>query len=345
MTPSADRPSDLHPESALRRRMMVGTLGLAVALLAVKVVAWRLTGSQALFSDALESVVNVITGGFGLFSVWLATRPPDASHPYGHGRIEFFAAGLQGAMILIAALGIFREAVPGLWHPPTLQRLNLGLLLSVAAGVANGGVGLLLIRRGRRMQSATMAGEGQHLLTDTMTTIGVIAGLLLVRITGIAVIDPIAAILVGLLIVHSGLRLLREAADRLMDRADPVLLDKIVQILAAHRRADWIEAHQLRSWTSGDRVHVDVHMTFPRYWDLDTMHDAQREIFGLLRGELARPLELLVHPDPCRPTQCGLCRVAECSVRAAAFAQEPEWDLETLTGGPHGRKADLLPKW
>ncbi|MFN7966387.1 MAG: cation diffusion facilitator family transporter [Acidobacteriota bacterium] len=345
MASSNDRVFELHPESGLRRRMMGGTLALAIALLVVKVVAWRLTGSQALFSDALESVVNVITGAFGLFSVWLATRPPDATHPYGHGRIEFFAAGLQGAMILLAALGIFREAIPGLWDPPNLQRLNLGLLLSVVAGLANGGVGLLLIQRGRRMRSPTMAGEGQHLLTDTITTLGVIVGLLLVRVTGIAVIDPIAAIVVGLLIVRTGVNLLHEASDRLMDRADPVLLNEIVRILSVHRRDAWIEAHQLRAWTSGDRVHVDLHITLPRYWDLETTHDVQRQMFNMLRGELTRPIELMVHPDPCRPTQCEMCRVDACPVRAAAFTQGSGWDLDSLIGGPHGRTADPLPKW
>lgn len=324
---------------------MGGILLLALALLVLKVLAWRITGSQALLSDALESVVNVITGGFGLFSIWLATRPPDDSHPYGHGRVEFFAAGLQGAMILMASLGILREAIPAFLHPRALQQLDAGLLLSATAGVSNGLVGLYLVRRGRRQSSATLAGEGQHLLTDTVTTAGVILGLLLVRLTGWLVIDPIAATLVALSIAWSGFGLLRESADRLMDRADPVLLREIVAGLGDGRPPEWIEAHQLRAWSSGERVHVDVHLTMPRYWELSATHDAQRAMFHRLRARLGRPLELLVHLDPCQPSQCGLCSVEDCPLRATEVQTPAQWDVAALTGGPSGRQADPLPRW
>lgn len=324
---------------------MFGTFLLALGLLVIKGFAWRLTGSQALFSDALESVVNVLTGAFGLFSVWLATRPPDESHPYGHGRVEFFAAGLQGAMILVAAVAILREAIPSLFVPPQLRALNLGLLLSVISALANGAAGWFLIRRGRRMRSLTMSGEGRHLLADTITTVGVIGGLLAVRVTGVARLDPIAAILVALLVARSGLGLLRESADRLMDRADPTLLQEIASALASERRPGWVEVHQLRAWSGGERVNIDLHLTLPRYWELERTHDEQRRLREQLRERLARPLELLVHVDPCRPTQCALCRVEDCPVRAASFESEPLWDVTILTAGPKGRAAEPVSRW
>ncbi len=318
-----------------KQLVMRGVLALALILLGLKMTAWWLTGSQAVFSDAAESVINLITGAFGLFSISLAAKPPDRDHPYGHGKIEFFAAGLSGALILAAAAGILREAVPALRHPESVNRLGLGLLLSAAAGLANCFAGAYLMRRGRRSSNMTLVGEGKHLLADTVTTAGVIVGLVAVRLTGWLVLDPIVACLVSVYIAWSGLGLLKEAAARLMDEADPVLLRHLAEALQQVRRPEWIEIHQLRAWVSGDRPHIDFHLTVPRTWNLRRAHDSQDELARALLAQLGIDGEALVHADPCTEDLCSSCSVQDCAVRSEPFSgTEHSWTLPSMVS--HG---------
>ncbi len=331
-----------HPAAlAERRRIMTFVLCLGVALMVLKAAAFWVTGSRALLSDALESVVNVVTGGFGLFSVWLAGRPPDETHPYGHGKVEFFAAGLQGTMILLAAIGIVRESIPMFLDPKPIPAIETGLLLAGIAGVINGVVGAFLIRRGRRVHSATLAGEGHHLLTDTITTAGVAVGLVLVRVTGNTIFDPIAACLVALSIGWSGIVLLREAGSRLMDSSDDELLAGISRALeCAPRRPEWIEIHLMRAWRSGEFVHIDFHLTFPRTWSMSSVHASQLEMLQLLIRTLGRPGDVMIHPDPCTPALCASCQVTTCRERSAAFVRAQSFELDKLTAGPAGLEVD-----
>ncbi len=324
----------------LRRRMMTAVLVLSFGVLAVKVAAWWWTGSQALLSDALESVANVVTGGFALFSVVLAGRPPDRSHPYGHGKVEHFAAGLEGALILVAAVGIVREAAPRLLDPQPIANLGLGATLSTCAAALNGVAGVLLVRYGRRSGSATFGAEGRHLLSDTITTAGVLAGLGLVHATGWLVLDPLAACVVAASVAWSGIGLLRESASRLMDRADAALLAEIVRALESVRRPEWIEAHLLRAWRSGEFVHIDFHLTLPRYWTMDRIHASQHELLRVLLPALGRPGEILVHPDPCVASLCPGCRVEPCPVRTAPCGAAAAWSVDRITGGPLGHDED-----
>ncbi len=336
-------PTPFAPEAvARRRRLMLVSLGIALALFLVKGAGWWLTGSRGLLSDALESIVNVVTAAFATWSVSLAGRPPDRAHPYGHGKVEFFAAGLEGALILVAAAGIFREAIPALLHPEAVHRLGWGLLLAAFAAAVNLVAGSIFVRVGRRQSSATLVGEGHHLLADTLTTVGVIAGLLLVRLTGNPVFDPLAALLVGAWITWTGFGLLRESAARLMDRADPEILGQVARVLAREARENpwWIEAHLLRAWVSGEFVHVDFHLTMPRWWTLEEVHEAQHRMLPLIIRELGRPGEVLIHPDPCEPSLCRMCRVEPCPERAANQVDAVDWSLENLLSGPAERAQD-----
>lgn len=336
-------PSPFAPEAVARRqRLMVLSLGIALALVVVKGAGWWLTGSRGLLSDALESIVNVVTAAFGTWSVSLAGRPPDRAHPYGHGKVEFFAAGLEGALILVAAAGIFREAIPALLHPRPVERMGWGLGLAALAAAVNLAAGTLFVRVGKRQSSATLVGEGHHLLADTLTTVGVIGGLVLVRLTGNPVFDPLAALLVGAWIAWTGFGLLRESAARLMDRADPEILGQVARVLQREARENpwWIEAHLLRAWVSGEFVHVDFHLTMPRWWTLDQVHEAQHRMLPLIIRELGRPGEVLIHPDPCEPSLCRMCRVDPCPRRAANQVDEADWSLDKLLSGPAERPQD-----
>ncbi|HHN74459.1 MAG TPA: cation transporter [Acidobacteria bacterium] len=320
--------------------VMLAVLVLAVLIGGIKVVAWWLTSSHALLSDAAESLVNVLTGAFGLFSVAYAARPADSSHPYGHGRIEFFSAGLAGVMILLAAAGIARESIPALLDPHPLSNLGTGLGLAVVAALANLLIGCFLIVRGRRRGSLTLVGEGRHLLADTVTTAGVVVGLLLVKVTGAAILDPLAACLVALIIAYNGVQLLREAGGRLMDRQDPRLIARIAQALGRLRRDEWIDIHLLRAWSSGDYVHIDFHLTLPRYWELERVHEAQQELSARLIEELAAPGEVLVHPDPCGANLCSSCRVDPCPLRGDRHCRDAPWSARALALPRHGDETD-----
>lgn len=333
------------PRRGPRAQLILGSiLGIGVMVLAIKAVAWWLTGSQALGSDALESVVNIFTGLFALFSVRVAARPPDASHPYGHGRIEFFSAGLAGALVLLAGAGILREAIPALWSPQPLRHLDKGLVLAVIATMANVGAGAYLLRRGRRSESLALVGEGKHLLADAFTTGGIVLGLLLVLLTGWRVLDPALACLVAISIVWSGVTLLKEAADRLMDRADPRLLEEIARALEAVRRPEWIEVHLLRAWTSGNYLHIDFHLSLPRYWKLEQVHEAQQELAADLICQLGRSGEIMIHPDPCSETLCGRCHIEDCPVRESPFEGSRRWTGQRLVLTREGEEEDPCRK-
>lgn len=314
-------------------RLRAGTIAFAgsIAILAAKLAAWVLTGSTAVLSDALESFVNVAAGAILLVSLRLAAQPADQNHPYGHGKIEFFSAGVEATLIAVAALLICSEAIQALTAGPALRELDVGLALITAATAANAGLGAHLIRVGRRAGSMALVADGRHLLTDVVTSAGVIAGLLLVRVTGIALFDPLVALAVAAHILWIAFGLAREAVGGLMDEADPALLGDLVTALE-RRRSPWcIDAHGLRAWRSGSVEHVDLHMVVPRFYDADQLHEISGEVEETLLAGSGRPGEAIVHFDPCRPRHCAGCTMEACPVRAAAFAARRPLTLERAT--------------
>ena len=315
------------------RSVMALTFVLGALLMGLKFGAYALTGSSAIFSDALESIINVAASGFALYSVFLSTRPPDANHPYGHGKIEYFSAGFEGALIVLAALVIFVQAVPRFFDPRPLTLLDQGAGLLALTAVVNLGLALALMRRGKRTHSLAMAAEGKHLLTDVLTTLGVIVGLLLVRHTGLTWIDPAMACLVAANIVYTGYQLVRESMARLMDEADPRLLEHIVDVLNTHRRSDWIHLHRLRARRYGQQVHVDLHMMLPRSYSLQQAHDVVEEIEGVLRENLGPEAEIIVHADPCSDPWCPVCARQGCNQRCAPGEDLPPPLTNGDTGG------------
>jgi len=314
-------------------RLRAGRIAFAgsIVILAAKLAAWMLTGSTAVLSDALESFVNVAAGAILLASLYLSAQPADKNHPYGHGKVEFFSAGVEGTLIAIAALLIGIEAIRALVEGPSLRKLDLGLALVTAATIGNAAIGLYLIRVGKRAHSLALVADGRHLLTDVVTSVGVVIGLFLVRVTGIAVLDPIVALAVASQILVTAFRLAREAVRGLMDEADPVALGEMVTALE-QRRPPWcIDAHSLRAWRSGPIEHVDLHLVVPRYFDADRLHEVDRHTEDLLLGASGRPGEVIVHFDPCRPRHCGGCAMEECPVRVTAFVERRPLTLERAT--------------
>ncbi len=297
--------------------MFLGKLGL-----------YNLTRSTALFSDALESLVNVAAGSLLLYTLVVASRPADRDHPYGHGKVEFFSAGAEGALVAMAAVLILVESVSELLRGPELHRLDVGLVGLVGLSGVNALLAVHLIRTGRSTDSAALVADGRHVMTDVVTSAGVVVGLAAVWATGWVVLDPIVAILVGLQILRTGWGLLRGAVGGLMDEADESLLAPICSALEARRGPGWIDVHSLRSWRSGAVQHTDLHLVVPRFFDADRLHGINEEVRHAVLAGAGRPGDVMVHFDPCRPRHCRGCDLLECPKREVAFAGRRHVELE-----------------
>lgn len=334
-------------EKRLQVRAIGASLAVAAALLAAKFYVYRITGSSAVFSDAVESIINVVAAAFAMGSILLAAKPPDEDHPYGHGKVEYFSAGFEGALILLAAVGIFRVGMDGLMNPRPLPRLDFGLLLLVGTSLVNLLLGLGLIRVGRQTRSLALVADGKHVLTDVYTSAGVVAGLLAVRWTGWYWLDGALAILVGLNIVWSGVGLVRQSVDRLMDASDPDLLAEIAGRINQFRRPAWIDVHQLRAWHAGRMVFVDLHLILHRSMPLHRAHAESEILAGRIRDHFGGMVEVLVHLDPCDPDDCPVCPDPGCEVRTAPYRKREDWDTRRLTAPPGSRpksRTEFRPK-
>ncbi len=312
------------------------SLGVAVALLAVKSLAWLLTGSAAILSDALESIINVVAAGFAVVSVSVAETPPDEGHPYGHGNIEYYAAWLEGMLILLASLGIFWESWDKIFHPQPMPRLGIGIVLLLGASAVNWWLGLRLLRQGRRSGSLTLEADGKHVLTDVYTSAGVIVGLGLVWVTGWLWLDGLVACLVGVNIAWAGVGLVRRSVSGFMIESDPELLEGICAVLRENRHPSWIDIHRLRVIKAGRQIHVDLHLILPREMSLAEAHDQVEAMEGLLRSRLGQSADVMIHADPCSDARCEVCDADPCDLRSADATATPVWCPAT-TGDP-GRK-------
>ena len=320
----------------LKRRLIAisASLAIGLGLMAVKFFAFWLTGSAAILSDALESIINVVAASFALGSVIFAAKSPDPTHPYGHGKIEFFSAGFEGALIIAAAAGIFYQAWPRLLHPQGIPRLESGLALILGAALVNLALGLSLVMVGKRTHSLILIADGKHVLTDVYTTGGVLVGLLAVKFTGANWLDGAVAILMGLNILVTGVRLMRQACAGLMDTSDPGLLEEISRVIARHRKDIWIDLHQLRARRAGSRVLIDFHLILPRDLLLEESHREIKELERILSGHFAGQADILIHADPCEEPECPICGYDPCEHRRADTTMQRLWRHEVITHGP-----------
>ena len=274
-------------------------LSIAAALVTItlKTVAWQLTGSVGLLSDAAESVVNLVAAVAVLIALRVAAMPADKNHHFGHAKAEYFSAALEGMMIFVAALVILYTSVDRFLHPRPIENVGIGLAVSVLASVVNGVVAVILLRAGRQYRSLTLTADGKHLLTDVWTSAGVIVGVLVVALTGIQRLDPVIAFLVGLNIIWTGWKLIRESTEGLMD----VALSKeenrsIAEILARFVSKD-VHFHALRTRVSGHHRFAEVHVLVPGQWSVQRGHDLVEEVEAAIHEEFA-DLSITCHLEP-----------------------------------------------
>jgi len=284
----------------------------------------------AILTDALESIVNVAAGFVGLYSLYVAAKPRDADHPYGHGKAEFLSAAVEGTLIGIAGVVILYKAVLSLVHPVQLSKIDTGIWLVAVTALVNFLVGIYCVRVGKRNQSIALQASGKHLQTDTFSTVGIIAGLVLLYFTGKGWIDGVVAIIFGGFIIFTGYRILRSSIAGIMDEADIGLLKHMVEVLDRNKQENWVDLHNLRVIKYGGQLHVDCHLTVPWYLNVHEAHAEIDKLASLIKNEFGSSIELFVHSDGCLYFQCNICSKHDCHVRQKPFEHRIPWSTKNL---------------
>jgi len=278
-------------------RIAIGSIFVGLLVLALKTVAWWVTGSVALYSDALESIVNVAASLVALLAIRVARMPADENHPYGHEKAEFFAAVIEGVLIVLAALSILREAWLAFQAPRAMDMPWLGLGVNAIATVLNAGWGLLLIRRGKHLRSMALEADGRHLMADVVTSAGVALGLVLATLTGYWLLDPALAALTAAHVLWSGMRMIRESVSGLMDAAPDAATVTRVRELVAEHAVGALEAHDLRMRHAGRLTFLDFHLVVPGTMTVAESHAICDRIEAALRKEMEY-LKTTIHVEP-----------------------------------------------
>jgi cation diffusion facilitator family transporter len=305
---------------------------VSVLLLVVKFYSFYITNSTAILTDALESIVNVVAAGFATYSIFLASRPRDDNHPYGHGKIEFFSAGVEGTLIILAGVFICYQSIYNLFFPNDLEKLVEGVLLVTFAGTVNGVLGYFLQRKGKSLNSLTLEASGRHLITDTLTSFLLVFGVLIIYLTGYEFLDSVIAILFSFYIMYAGYGLVRRSVAGLMDEADPRAVEATVKVINQNRKNTWIDIHNMRVQQYGGDRHIDLHLTLPYYIDLKQVHDEVEQLEKVLEDDWKGDMEVFVHSDPCIPEKCcHYCQITDCPVRKVPLDTKIEWTASNMS--------------
>jgi cation diffusion facilitator family transporter len=320
-----------HLSQKTRLRVVILSITAGLLILGLKYWAYRVSGSTALLSDAIESVVNVVAAVFALGAVIFADKPADREHPYGHGKIEHFSAAFEGGLISLAAAIIGWEALDALWHGPTLKNVGMGLTINFIAGLMNGLLGLFLITMGRRQRSKAIEADGHHVLSDFWTTLGIAAGLLAVKFTGLRWLDPVMALGVAGLLAWTGFKLVHSSSQALLDMEDPQLLERLIEVINGERPAGIIAVHELRTLRSGRYSHVDIHLVVPEFYTTLQAHELVETFSKKVIEDTALEGEFQTHVDPCLQAWCCSCRVEACPIRQEPFAADAPITIDIAT--------------
>lgn len=322
-------------------QMKVAIVG--IVLFVAKLIAWHLTNSDAVFSDAMESIVNIIAAFMGLYSLYLAAKPRDEDHPYGHGKVEFISSGVEGGLIIFAGIIIIVEAIDSLLHGNEPKQLDWGILIIAATAAINYLLGYISVKKGKKENSLVLISSGQHLQSDTLTTVGVVVSLVLVYLTDIFWIDALVALLFGAYIIFVGYKIIRTSLSGIMDEADMGMLQRLAEFLNQNRKPEWIDVHNMKIQQYGSRLHIDAHLTLPWYFELRQAHEEMEEMMTLISKNTDRSIEFNFHMDDCKPFSCEICQISSCGVRQRAFERKIEWNQKTISQTEkHNFNPDLL---
>ncbi|MGZ3944137.1 MAG: cation diffusion facilitator family transporter [Mucilaginibacter sp.] len=311
------------------KRIILISLVTGTILMMAKFGAYFITSSNFVLTDATESIVNILASSFAFFSIYLSSQPRDENHPYGHGKVEFFSVFIEGALIGLAGVVIIFKSAYNVFYPHEIGNLVSGAIIIGATGAINGSLGYYMVARGKKLRSITIEADGKHLLTDMVTSFGLVVGLLLIHFTRIIVLDSVLSIAVGIYIVYTGYKLLRKSVSGLMDEADFSIVTEVIAVLNDKRRDAWIDIHNFRAQKYGDELHIDCHLTLPNYFDLNQVHMEVKLVDQLINNEVTRT-ELFIHTDPCVPQCCYYCSMPNCPIRSSPKTEDITWTLDKV---------------
>ncbi len=302
--------------------------------------AYFMSDSVALKTDALESFINIVAIIMAIAAVYQAQRPADSNHPYGHGKIEYFSSAIEGGMLLFGGCFLIYESIQAFLMNNQLREFNHAILYSVIAGVMNGILGSWQLKCGKALQSEAIIADAKHILADFYTTLGVIAGLILAKATGLYYLDSVLALIVSLLLLRNALNIIRKSAMVLSDIEDPQLIKNIVDALNSPLKSkDIIDVHMLRSFRSGKKNFIDLHIVVPEFWNVRQAHDVAEEFCNKLKVDLEKESEFHPHVEACMQKYCANCEVENCPIRQEAFKETPHFTTEDVVAA---REEDIV---
>jgi len=303
---------------------------LSVVLFIAKLIAYYLTYSLSILTDALESIVNVVAGFIGLYSLYIAAKPKDIEHPYGHGKAEFISAAVEGGLIISAGLLILYETFQNFIQNNPIHELDKGLYVVAATAVINYFAGVICSNIGKRNNSLALQASGKHLQIDTFSTLIIIAALIVMLFTQLFWLDKVVALAMSIFIIYTGYKIIRKSLAGIMDEADMELLQKLVDVLNANRRPNWIDLHNLRVIKYGSVLHIDCHLTVPWYMNILEAHAEVEALINLIKKEFGDTIEMFVHTDACLELSCPICVKENCNQRLHSFEHRVNWTLENI---------------
>ena len=304
---------------------------VAVLLFAIKIGAWYLTNSVAILTDALESTVNVTAGLIGLYSLYLSAKPRDTDHPYGHGKVEFISAAVEGTLMIISAFLIIYESLQNFRNPHQIFKLDYGLVLIAFTAIVNFGMGTLAVNKGKKNGSLALIATGKHLQSDTYSTLGIMVGLAFIYFTHLNWIDSAVSLLFSFLIIFTGYKVLRSSIAGIMDEADRELLVELVNKLDSNRQANWVDLHNLRVIKYGNVLHVDCHLTVPWFLNVNEAHAEVDNLERIVKTHFGDSVEMFVHTDGCKDFSCHLCNKENCPKRHYSLSNTVRWTVENVS--------------
>lgn len=315
------------------------SFAVSIVVLTLKLWAYVRTGSTAVLSDALESIVNVVASLVALWVTKAVQEPADEDHPYGHGKLEYFSSAFEGGLVAFAAIAIAYGAIRSMLGNPELQDLEQGLWLMCIAGLINFALGFALVKVGRANHSVALQASGTHVLSDVWSTVAVLVGLIIVKWTGWNWLDPVVALIVALLLLRQGYGIVRESIGGLIDEMEPESLTEVARAFDACREEGIIDIHQVKLIRSGKFHHIDAHLVVPEFWDVTKANKLAMEFEKAIIKKYPYEGEIAFHIDPCFREFCLSCDVQDCPVRVQAFHKRRDF---TGTGVIKGPVADMV---
>ncbi len=318
-------------EDIIKQKVQTWIVSFSILLLCGKFIAFYLTNSVGIFTDAMESIVNVLAGFISLYSLRWAAQPKDKDHPFGHGKIELVSASIEGLLISIAGGLIIYQGIDRLFSQDTIEKLDIGIIVVATAGIINYILGYYSIHMGKKYDSIALVAGGKHLQSDTYSTIGLVIGLLLLYYTKIAWIDSALAIIFGSIIIITGFSILRKTVSSLLDTADTAILEEMVHSISENRQQDWIDVHNMKAIKYGSHLYVDCDLTLPWYYNIKESHIACDKLKEILLKRFSDKAQISIHSDSCSTSQCSGCLMSPCSYRTCTLVEQSKITLEEIT--------------